>query len=110
MSEIVYSREAVTLTEGQVYQNPRFFSGAVAGVSRVTVHGDWPEVVAAYTAVGAEVEVIATDVVVTPQPEPAPGDFGPLAAAFITVNDTPVHVGYVVGADDQAPRRTRKPR
>lgn len=117
MSEIVYSREAVTLAEGQTYQNPRFFSGAVSGVERVTVHGDWPAIVAAYEAACVEVAVIAP---LAPPPvrhEPAPGDFGERAAAFIAEREAAEHdvddgeqdCGVIdEGPVEQSARRGRK--
>lgn len=81
MTEIVYSREVVALTEGQVFQNPRFFAGPVAGADSVVVHGDWPDIVAAYVVSGVPVTAIVPQAPPVAH-EPAPGDFGPLAQAF----------------------------
>lgn len=81
MTEIVYSREVVALTEGQVFQNPRFFAGPVAGAESVVVHGDWPDIVAAYVAAGVAVTAIVPQAPAVTH-EPAPGDFGALAQAF----------------------------
>ncbi len=81
MTQIVYSREAVDLSDGQVFQNPRFFTGPVAGVDSVVVHGDWPDIVAAYVVSGVPVTAIVPQAPPVAH-EPAPGDFGPLAQAF----------------------------
>ena len=82
MSEIVYSREAIPLAPGQVYQNPRFFTGPIADARSVVVHGDFPDIVAAYAASGVGVVVVNAATAALTH-EPAPGDFGPLAASFI---------------------------
>lgn len=56
MAEIVYSTQRTGFDPTKVYRNPRYFERAMAdGVSRVTVVGDWPSVVAAYKAAGVEV-------------------------------------------------------
>ena len=118
MTQIVYSREAVALSEGQAFQNPRFFTGPVAGAESVVVHGDWPDIVAAYVVSGVEVTVVN----LTAPPithEPAPGDFGPLAQAFASADALGVPIEafqteYMVtsetSSDDLTPRRTRKPK
>lgn len=49
MSRIIYSAQRRGFLEGEIYQNPRYFDGAVnKNATEVVVIGDWPEVVAAY--------------------------------------------------------------
>jgi hypothetical protein len=55
--ELVYSAQKTDFEPGKRYANPRFFSAVREGVSRVTVIGDWPDVVKAYEAVGVPVTV-----------------------------------------------------
>jgi hypothetical protein len=55
MTELVYATERTGLERGRSFRNPRFFTGTEDGVSRVIVVGDWPAVVRAYKAEGAEV-------------------------------------------------------
>ena len=114
MTEIVYSREVVTLTEGQVFQNPRFFAGPVAGAESVVVHGDWPDIVAAYVAAGASVTIINPPTLSTTH-EPAPGDFGALAKAFVAFVEggapmTPEGADDGFGNAQIVPRQARKPK
>ncbi|MFU0503654.1 hypothetical protein [Pseudaminobacter sp. NGMCC 1.201702] len=53
--EIVYSRHLVADLGGRKYQNPRLFSGPIEGAATVFIDGDWPQIAAAYRAIGAEV-------------------------------------------------------
>jgi len=53
--ELVYAREAQALNGGQAQRNPRFFTEPEAGVSRVVLVGDWPEIEDAYLARGVTV-------------------------------------------------------
>ena len=55
--ELVYSAQKTDFEPGKRYANPRFFSAVREGVSRVTVIGDWPDVVKAYEAAGVPVTV-----------------------------------------------------
>ena len=106
MTQIVYSREAVALSEGQAFQNPRFFTGPVAGAESVVVHGEWPDIVAAYVVSGVEVTVVN----LTAPPvthEPAPGDFGERAGAFIAAQG--FASGEVVEIADEAPEPPDQP-
>ena len=118
MTEIVYSREVVALTEGQVFQNPRFFASPVAGADSVVVHGDWPDIVAAYVAAGVAVTIINPPGLSTTH-EPAPGDFGERADAFIASRGFAADETVVLyaGADEivcspggTGVGRTRKPK
>lgn len=55
--ELIYSAQRTDFEPGRRYANPRFFSAVREGVSRVTVIGDWPDVVRAYEAAGVPVSV-----------------------------------------------------
>lgn len=55
--ELVYSAQKTDFEPGKRYANPRFFSAIREGVSRVTVIGNWPDVVKAYEAAGVPVVV-----------------------------------------------------
>lgn len=57
MSTIVYSREPVVLARGQTYANPRFFTQADEKATKVIVHGDFPDVAAAYEALNIPVQL-----------------------------------------------------
>lgn len=54
--EIIYSRQRSDFIRGRVYSNPRFFTTPRAGVGKVFLVGDWPEIRAAYEALGVTVE------------------------------------------------------
>lgn len=54
--ELIYSQQSTGYVEGRAYSNPRYFSTPRAGVSKVYVVGDWPNIVAAYEAMGVPVE------------------------------------------------------
>ena len=119
MTEIVYSREVVALTEGQIFQNPRFFASPVAGADSVVVHGDWPAIVAAYEAADVAVKAIPAPAAPKTTPEPAPGDFGERADAFIAPRGFAADETVVLyaGADEivcspggTGVGRTRKPK
>jgi|GEM_PF-1344755 len=59
MTEVVYSTQRSHFTPGVAYRNPKYFGRPLVTpeLERVTVLGDWPEVVAAYEALGLEVRV-----------------------------------------------------
>lgn len=56
-NEIVYSQTMhPEVKEGRKFSNPRFFQGeAEEGVTKVIIVGDFPDIAAAYKAMGAEV-------------------------------------------------------
>ena len=57
MADIVYSTRRSGFEPKKVYRNPRYFGAPLASAGdTVTVEGDWPAVVAAYSAIGIEVE------------------------------------------------------
>lgn len=56
--ELIYSTQSTGFVDGLAYANPRFFSTPRAGVSKVSVVGDWPLVVAAYEDAGIPVELL----------------------------------------------------
>ena len=65
--ELIYSQQATDFVKGRAYSNPRFFTSPRAGVSKVYLVGEWPEIRAAYEALGVPVERIdAVDVVAAP--------------------------------------------
>lgn len=58
---VIYTAQKRGLDPDKRYANPRFFSGRPkSGIRKVTVVGNWPVVVAAYEAVGADVTVVRT--------------------------------------------------
>lgn len=57
--ELTYSDQGSGFDKGKRYANPRFFSSVRAGVSAVTVIGDYPKIVEAYEAAGIPVTVVA---------------------------------------------------
>lgn len=78
--ELTYSQQAGDFIKGRAYSNPRFFSTPRSGVSKVFIVGDWPDIVAAYTALGVPVERLdqapaAVATVAVPAPA-APVDTG----------------------------------
>jgi hypothetical protein len=64
--EIVYSTQRQKLKTGQRFQNPRFFSGVPEGATSAVVHGDFPEIVAAYKAAKLEVTVAGSEKTAAP--------------------------------------------
>lgn len=71
--ELVYSTQKTDFQKGRAYSNPRFFTGRPrAGVTRVIVVGNWPEVVAAYQRAGVPVEVVKGPRMAGEDPTPAP--------------------------------------
>lgn len=55
--ELIYSNQRDGFDPDKRYRNPEHFDKPEAGVSRVLVIGDWPNVVTAYEATDAEVSV-----------------------------------------------------
>ncbi len=56
--KIIYSRAPVHISRGELYQNPRHFSGPVQGASAVVIHGSFPGIEGAYIAAQVPVQVI----------------------------------------------------
>lgn len=56
--ELIYTTQRDGFEQGRIYRNPRHFDQAEPGVESVVVIGDWPKVVNAYEAAGADVSVV----------------------------------------------------
>ncbi|XBT42125.1 hypothetical protein ABNP32_16040 [Pseudomonas viridiflava] len=56
--ELIYTTQRDGFEQGRTYRNPRHFDQAEPGVESVVVIGDWPKVVDAYEAAGADVSVV----------------------------------------------------
>ena len=56
--ELIYTIQRDGFEQGRTYRNPRHFDQAEPGVESVVVIGDWPKVVIAYEAAGADVSVV----------------------------------------------------
>ncbi|WP_338459513.1 hypothetical protein [Pseudomonas sp. TE3-3-F2023] len=56
--ELIYTAQRDGFEQGRTYRNPRHFDQAEPGVESVVVIGDWPKVVDAYEAAGADVSVV----------------------------------------------------
>lgn len=56
--ELIYTTQRDGFELGRTYRNPRHFDQAEPGVESVVVIGDWPKVVDAYEAAGADVSVV----------------------------------------------------
>jgi hypothetical protein len=54
--ELVYSQQSSDFDKSKAYSNPRFFTTPRHDVGKVFIVGDWPEIVAAYEALGVPVE------------------------------------------------------
>lgn len=59
MTAIVYSAQESGFEPGLTYRNPRYFQSPLGRPEKVIVVGSWPNVVAAYEALGVSVEVVA---------------------------------------------------
>lgn len=55
--ELTYSSQKTDFDPDKRYRNPEYFERPEAGVTKVTVVGDWPIVVEAYKAAMVEVDV-----------------------------------------------------
>ena len=82
--EIHYSQQSTDFVKGRAYGNPRFFSTPRADAVRVHIYGDWPNIEAAYLAIGVPVEKVGS----TPVAKPA--SVAPIKTA------TPVDAAAVV--------------
>ncbi|WP_207833535.1 hypothetical protein [Pseudomonas sp. 43(2021)] len=71
--ELIYTTQRDGFEQGRTYRNPRHFDQAEPGVESVVVIGDWPKVVDAYEAAGADVSVVEvpTRVALVEGPDPA---------------------------------------
>lgn len=71
--ELIYSQTRRKILKGQSFRNPRFFTGAEEGVSKVWIDGDWPKIEAAYADAGVRTlrldNVPAAVSFVLPEPE-----------------------------------------
>ena len=56
--ELIYTTQRDGFEQGRTYRNPRHFDQAEPGVESVVVIGNWPKVVDAYEAAGADVSVV----------------------------------------------------
>lgn len=56
--ELIYTTQRDGFEQSRTYRNPRHFDQAEPGVESVVVIGDWPKVVDAYEAAGADVSVV----------------------------------------------------
>lgn len=69
--KVVYSVQRNGFVPGNMYRNPRYFERVnTDGVSKITVIGDWPNVVAAYEAAGIEVVQESVSAPVSKEPDP----------------------------------------
>lgn len=59
--KLIYSTQRSDFKEGCSYRNPQYFERVENGVKSVEVVGDWPNVVAAYEAIGIEVDGVKAD-------------------------------------------------
>lgn len=75
--ELIYSRQATDFLPGRAYSNPRFFIGPRSGVDRVYIVGDWPQIRAAYEALGVPVEQLDETGAVRPAAKADPGAVEP---------------------------------
>lgn len=58
MVELIYSQQSTGFDKSRAYSNPRFFTTPRHDVAKVFIVGDWPQIVAAYEALGVPVEVL----------------------------------------------------
>lgn len=56
--ELIYTKQRSGFESGKFYRSPQHFDRPELEVTRVTVVGDWPNIVAAYEEAGVEVEVV----------------------------------------------------
>lgn len=56
--ELIYTKQRTGFEPGKFYRSPQHFDRPELDVTRVTVIGDWPNIVAAYEEAGVEVEVV----------------------------------------------------
>jgi hypothetical protein len=87
--ELIYSDQTSDFVPGRAYSNPRFFTSARSGVSKVFLVGQWPNIESAYLARDVPVEHL---------------DIAPRAEPLIAVPPpkTDVDAGNVAIPDDWA--------
>ncbi|XUO88426.1 hypothetical protein RVM26_04820 [Halomonas sp. KM072] len=68
--ELIYTQKRTGFEAGKHYRNPRFFDRPEAGVTRVTLDGDYPHIAAAYEAANVPVSGQQAKAVPKTQPEP----------------------------------------
>lgn len=85
---VVYSTQRSGFEAGKQYRNPKWFDGPLGHPDKVVVVGEWPEVVAAYEAIGIPVEVVPEPINAAPVDEPdrTPGEIPPPPAAPVPVD------------------------
>lgn len=80
---IVYSAQESGFEPGFTYRNPRYFQSPLGKPEKVIVVGSWPNVAAAYEALGIEVEVVSPGTPlrvpgkITPPPKPGKDEVAP---------------------------------
>ena len=84
MSAIVYSAQESGFEPGFTYRNPRYFQSPLGRPEKVVVVGKWPNVVAAYEALGVSVEVVSPGT-----PLRVPGKIAAPSKPADTQNDAP---------------------
>lgn len=73
--KVIYSAQRNGFVPGNMYRNPRYFERVnTDGVNKITVIGDWPNVVAAYEAAGIEVTQESVSAPVQKDPDPPHDD------------------------------------
>lgn len=92
--ELIYSQQATDFVPGRAYSNPRFFSTPRQNVSKVLIVGDWPEIEAAYQAIGVPVERLDTPPMAEPAPHPAPAPKGAEDPASVVIPDDWKDLGW----------------
>ncbi|MCU1752153.1 hypothetical protein [Pseudomonas sp. 6D_7.1_Bac1] len=56
--ELTYSAQKTDFDPDKRYRNPEYFERPEAGATKVTVVGDWPDVVEAYRAAKVDLEIV----------------------------------------------------
>lgn len=98
--ELIYTTQRDGFEQGRTYRNPRHFDQAEPGVESVVVIGDWPKVVNAYEAAGADVSVVEVPTRVAPVE-------GPDHAALDRLVTELASIGVIV--DSFAAQRLERP-
>lgn len=98
--ELIYTTQRDGFEQGRTYRNPRHFDQAEPGVESVVVIGDWPKVVDAYEAAGADVSVVEVPTRVAPVE-------GPDHAALDRLVTELASIGVIV--DSFAAQRLERP-
>ncbi|MGC5702971.1 hypothetical protein J4P02_22450 [Pseudomonas sp. NFXW11] len=56
--ELTYSAQTTDFDPDKRYRNPQYFDRPEAGVTKIVVVGQWPNVVDAYKALDVEVDIV----------------------------------------------------